>query len=187
MLVPYVPNSPFGNSRSGPSKQTNKPSFGSLTPSLNNTSRNGAPVHNEFDNPAAPQLNPIVFFRMFCSFRLFPAQTSKTGFVTFGKAQISFMVNVFDFFGFSFVKDELELEDVELQSSTTIRCASQVKFGTAPWFLTKCKLAGVTSPLSSNVFKSGSQLNGCVPVNLTRFGCRATQLSGVFTLSLIHI
>ena len=113
---------------------------------------------------------------MFCSFLRFPAHTSNTGLVTFGMEQISFMVNVFDFLG-RFEDDVVA--DTFVQSSTAIRCPSHVKFGTAPWFLTKCKLVGVTSPLSSNILSSGSQLNGCVPVNRTSLSCRATQWSGV--------
>ena len=69
------------------------------------------------------------------------------------------------------------------QSSAAIRCPS-TSIRHRPWFLTGYKLVGVTSPLSSNILSSGSQLNGCVPVNRTSLSCRATQWS---VLHLSHL
>ena len=46
------------------------------------TSDIGTPVHTAVETPAAPHEKPLVLRTTFCSFRLFPAQTKVTGYVT---------------------------------------------------------------------------------------------------------
>merc|ERR1719445_1317355 len=89
--VPYFTCLPQGSSGNGPtptlfgksSAPINSTCFPlklfSETPAIKSKSRNNTPFHTFVLTPPDPQLNPIVCRIMFCSFRLFPAQTSVTG------------------------------------------------------------------------------------------------------------
>lgn len=84
---------------------------------------------NELQNPGlpvpvpeAPQLNPLVFFTMFCSLRRLPAQTKLQSRLTFSNLlRRSSMLNVIG---------------LSTMPHTVILWLSQDSFGTAPWFLT---------------------------------------------------
>ena len=119
MLVPYVPSLPFGSSPFGPSKHTKRRfAVTSVTPHSASKIRSGTPVQSEFDNPAAPHPNPIVFSYIFCSFLRFPAHTSKHGIVIAGlrnNASIPYVLPL-----------------PESLTSTLTSCASHAMFCAAP-------------------------------------------------------
>ena len=146
----------------------------------------------------APQLKPFVFFTRFCSLRLLPTQTRVAETVTWSNfVTRSAMVN---------------LVGLPTRPVTESKCVSQLKLGTAPWFLTKSakrtllkstlhncaqskkrrwhrvirRDVGVMKPFCTRSCSGVSQLKGCRPESLMRCGCLGIQRSGVHS-SLLSI
>mmetsp|Transcript_58120 Transcript_58120/g.147425 ORF Transcript_58120/g.147425 Transcript_58120/m.147425 type:complete len:208 (+) Transcript_58120:1367-1990(+) len=167
MDVPYDPVDPCGSSPKGPSKCTYWCcSLTLVMPRYASTSHSRTPVQTLLATAPAPQLKPMVFFVIFCSLRRFPAQMKVTGMLTTGPTLPEASSSM------------LKSQD-RGTPETCKRCVFQDNFGTAPWFRTTCKAAGVTQPASCNLRSGGSELKGWRPVRRTMSGCRFTQSSGV--------
>lgn len=122
ILVPYLEPPPPGKS-SAPSKHTLRaPRLRLKIPHCFSTWRKSTPRHTEVETPAAPQLKPMVCFTMFCSFRLFPAQTSVTGISRLGNSVTSWsIVN--------------RMGRLTSPHTSTVQ-SSHLPLGTGPWFRT---------------------------------------------------
>mmetsp|Transcript_81464 Transcript_81464/g.239229 ORF Transcript_81464/g.239229 Transcript_81464/m.239229 type:complete len:246 (+) Transcript_81464:1477-2214(+) len=131
------------------------------------TSQSRTPVQTLLATAAAPQLKPMVFFVMFCSLRRLPAQMKVTGMLTTGPTLPEVRSSM------------LSSQSPRGPPLSFSRCVSHVSFGTAPWFRTTCRDAGVTQPASWSRRSGGSELNGWRPVSRTISGRRFTQPSGV--------
>ncbi|KAJ0711570.1 hypothetical protein HanRHA438_Chr09g0401031 [Helianthus annuus] len=121
-LVPYFEPPPPGRS-SAPSKHTlSAPFFRLKIPHLFKMWANGTPFQTEVDIPAAPQLNPMVCFVRFCSFRRLPAQTRDTGNSRVGNSFTSWVM----------VKRAGRFTSPHI---STVQ-SSHVALGTGPWLRT---------------------------------------------------